>query len=181
MAKAKYESVMVVSMKQGDDGIQALISKFKSLIESHASLHSIDEWGKRRLAYLINKESEGYYVLFNFESEPEFPAELDRVYKITDGVIRSLIVRKPDGEDFAIPQKKEPVETAKQEVQEPAEKVEVQEAPAEEAAPVEEAPAEEAVEEAPAEETVEETAPAEETTVEEAAPVEEAAQTATEE
>lgn len=95
--KANYETVMVVSMKQGEDGIQALIEKFKALIEKHATLQSVDEWGKRKLAYLINKESEGYYVLMNFESEAEFPAELDRIYKITDGVIRSLIIRKPEG------------------------------------------------------------------------------------
>ncbi|MBQ9247237.1 MAG: 30S ribosomal protein S6, partial [Ruminococcus sp.] len=75
----------------------ALIEKFKALIEKHATLQSVDEWGKRKLAYLINKESEGYYVLMNFESEAEFPAELDRIYKITDGVIRSLIIRKPEG------------------------------------------------------------------------------------
>ena len=95
--KANYETVMVISMKQGEEGIQALIEKFKALIEKHATLQSVDEWGKRKLAYLINKESEGYYVLMNFESEAEFPAELDRIYKITDGVIRSLIIRKPEG------------------------------------------------------------------------------------
>ena len=104
--KANYETVMVVSMKQGEDGIQALIEKFKALIEEHATLQSVDEWGKRKLAYLINKESEGYYVLMNFESEAEFPAELDRIYKITDGVIRSLIIRKPEGAE--IPVQEEP-------------------------------------------------------------------------
>ncbi|MBQ3069867.1 MAG: 30S ribosomal protein S6, partial [Clostridia bacterium] len=52
------------------------------------------EWGKRRLAYLINDEAEGVYVLYNFVSTPEFPAELDRVAKITDGVLRSMIIRK---------------------------------------------------------------------------------------
>ncbi len=93
---ANYEAVMVISMKQGDDGIQALIEKFKSLIEKHATLQSVDEWGKRKLAYLINKESEGYYVLMNFESEASFPAELDRRFKITDGIMRSLIIRKDD-------------------------------------------------------------------------------------
>ena len=94
--KANYETVMVFSMKQGEDGIQALIEKFKALIEKHATLQSVDEWGKRKLAYLINKESEGYYVLMNFESEATFPAELDRIYKITDGIMRSLIIRKDD-------------------------------------------------------------------------------------
>ena len=92
--KANYETVMVISMKQGEEGIQAIVEKFKALIEKHATLLNVVEWGKRRLAYLINKESEGYYVLMNFESEAEFPAELDRVYKITDGVLRSLIIKK---------------------------------------------------------------------------------------
>ena len=138
--KANYETVMVFSMKQGEDGIQALIEKFKALIEKHATLQSVDEWGKRKLAYLINKESEGYYVLMNFESEADFPAELDRIYKITDGVMRSLIIRKPEGA---------PVAVAKEE---PAEAPVVEEAPAVEETPVEEAPV---VEEAPAEEAAE--------------------------
>ena len=91
---ANYETVMIFSLKQGEEGIQTLIEKFKALIEKHATLQNVDEWGKRRLAYLINKESEGYYVLMNFESEAAFPAELDRVFKITDGVIRSMIIKK---------------------------------------------------------------------------------------
>ncbi len=127
--KANYETVMVISMKQGEEGIQALIEKFKALIESHATLKSVDEWGKRKLAYLINKESEGYYVLMNFESEAEFPAELDRIYRITDGIMRSLIIRKPDGAE-AEEAKEEPKAEA---VEEPAEEAPVEEAPAEEA------------------------------------------------
>ena len=91
---ANYETVMIFSLKQGEEGIQTLVEKFKALIEKHATLQNVDEWGKRRLAYLINKESEGYYVLMNFESEAEFPAELDRVFKITDGVLRSMIIKK---------------------------------------------------------------------------------------
>lgn len=94
--KANYETVMVFSVKQGEEAVQALVEKFKALIEKHATLQSVDEWGKRRLAYLINKESEGYYVLMNFESEAEFPAELDRIFKITDGVLRSLIIKKDE-------------------------------------------------------------------------------------
>ncbi len=92
--KNAYETVLVISMKLGEEGIAAMVQKFKDLIESNATLDGVDEWGKRRLAYLINKEAEGYYVLFNFTSEPEFPAELDRIYKITDGVLRSLIIKK---------------------------------------------------------------------------------------
>ncbi len=93
---AKYETVMVLSMKLGEEGIQSTIEKFKALIEKHATLQEVDEWGKRKLAYLINKEAEGYYVLINFESEAEFPAELDRIYKISDGVLRSMIIKKED-------------------------------------------------------------------------------------
>ena len=91
---ANYETVMIISMKKGEEGIQAIVEKFKALIEKHATLKNVDEWGKRKLAYLINKESEGYYVLFDFESEAEFPAELDRIYKITEGVMRSMIIKK---------------------------------------------------------------------------------------
>lgn len=93
---AKYETVMVLSMKLGEEGIQSTIAKFKDLVEKHATLQGVDEWGKRKLAYLINKEAEGYYVLINFESNAEFPAELDRIYKITDGVLRSMIIKKED-------------------------------------------------------------------------------------
>jgi small subunit ribosomal protein S6 len=92
--KNSYETVVIFSTKLGEDGITAMVQKFKELIEANATLDGIDEWGKRRLAYLINKEAEGYYVLYNFTSGPDFPAELDRIYKITDGILRSLIVKK---------------------------------------------------------------------------------------
>lgn len=94
--KATYESVLVISTTLGDEGVAAMVLKFKELIETHGTLNSMDEWGKRRLAYLINKESEGYYVLYNFTCGADFPAELDRIYKITDGVLRSLIIKKED-------------------------------------------------------------------------------------
>ena len=93
MAKisGKYEVLYVVDPALGEEGIAALVEKFKALVESNGTLTSIDEWGKRRLAYPINDLAEGYYVLMNFESKPEFPAELERVMKITEGVMRSLI------------------------------------------------------------------------------------------
>ena len=89
-----YETVLVISLKLGDEGVAAMVQKFKDLIAANATLESVDEWGKRRLAYLINKEAEAYYVLYNFKSDAEFPAELDRIYKITDGILRSLIIKK---------------------------------------------------------------------------------------
>ena len=92
--KEAYESILIVSCKNGEEAIAEVVGKFKKMIETGATLDSVEEWGKRKLAYLINKESEGYYVLFNFTSDAEFPAELDRVYNITDGVLRSLIVKR---------------------------------------------------------------------------------------
>ena len=94
MAKisANYEVVFIIDPAQGEEGIAALVEKFKGIVEAHGTLTSVDEWGKRRLAYPINDEEEGVYTVINFTSEPSFPAELDRVYKITEGVMRSLIV-----------------------------------------------------------------------------------------
>lgn len=94
--KAAYEAVFIFSLKNGEENASALKEKFQALIAENSEIGEIDEWGKRHLAYLINDESEGFYVLYNFVSGPEFPAELDRVSKITDGVLRSLIVRKPE-------------------------------------------------------------------------------------
>ena len=89
-----YEAVIVISLKLGEEAVAETVKKFKRLIEKHATVESIDEWGKRRLAYPIKKETDAYYVLFNFKSEAEFPAELDRITKITDGILRSMIIKK---------------------------------------------------------------------------------------
>lgn len=94
MAKisSKYETVFIVDVTLGEEAVAAVVEKFKSLIESNGTIDSVEEWGKRRLAYQINDMPEGYYVLVNFTSAPSFPAELDRIYKITDGIMRSLII-----------------------------------------------------------------------------------------
>lgn len=92
--KNSYETVFILSTKLGEEGITSAVQKFKDLIAANGSIDNVDEWGKRRLAYPINKEEEGYYTLIAFTSSPEFTAELDRIYNITDGVLRSLIVKK---------------------------------------------------------------------------------------
>ena len=96
MAKlnAKYELMAVYSLAKGEEVAKELVEKFKSKIEAAATLDEVNEWGKRKLAYPINYETEGFYVVAQFESEESFPAELDRVINITDGVLRSLIVTK---------------------------------------------------------------------------------------
>lgn len=94
MAVGNYEAMLVFSVKESEDAAKALVEKFKALVEKNGTVESVDEWGKRKLAYAINYETEGYYALYNFSSEPDFPAELSRVLNITDGVLRSLIIKK---------------------------------------------------------------------------------------
>ena len=93
MAKisGKYEVLYIINPTQGEESTAALVEKFKAMVEAEGTLTNIDEWGKRRLAYLIDDLSEGYYVLMNFESKPAFPAELERVMKITEGVMRCMV------------------------------------------------------------------------------------------
>ena len=92
MAKitGKYEVLYIIDPAQGEEGIAALVEKFKAMVEAEGTLSNVDEWGKRRLAYPINDLTEGYYVLMNFEAKPAFPAELERVMKITEGILRCL-------------------------------------------------------------------------------------------
>ena len=92
MAKitGKYEVLYILDATLGEEETTALVEKFKAMVEAEGTLTNIDLWGKRRLAYAINDMAEGYYVLMNFESKPEFPAELERVMKITEGVLRCL-------------------------------------------------------------------------------------------
>ena len=89
---AKYETMLVTSSNLDEEASAALIGKFKSLIEANGTIDSVDDWGKRRLAYPIEDETEGVYTVIKFTSDPSFPAELDRVYKITEGVLRTIIV-----------------------------------------------------------------------------------------
>ena len=89
-----YECMYVIDGGYSEEATAALVQKFTDLIAKHGTIVNVDEWGKRRLAYEIDYEQEGYYVLVNFTAAHEFPAELDRIYKITEGVIRSLIVAK---------------------------------------------------------------------------------------
>jgi len=90
----KYESVFIVNPEAGEENVKALVEKFKTLLETSAQLENIEEWGKRRLAYPVNDINEGYYVLVNFSAGSDFPRELERIYKITDGVIKYMIIKK---------------------------------------------------------------------------------------
>ena len=94
MAKisGKYETIFIVHPKLEEAAATAVVDKFKSLVEANGTNVEVEDWGKRRLAYPIEDQTEGVYTLVRFESKPDFPAELDRIYKITDGIMRSIIV-----------------------------------------------------------------------------------------
>ena len=96
MAKvsANYEVVYIIDPAMGEEAVSAMVEKFKTLAEQNGSAVEVEEWGMRKLAYPINYKEDGYYVLMSFTSEPAFPRELDRILRITDGIMRSLIVCK---------------------------------------------------------------------------------------
>ena len=118
-----YESMLIVSLAGGEEAAKATVSKFTNLITANAELVQVDEWGRRRLAYLINDMSEGYYAVATFKSESDFPQELQRLMNIDVSVMLIMVIKL----DY------EPVEKA---VEAPVDEVvaeEVEEVPANEA------------------------------------------------
>ena len=91
-----YELLYIVDGTLSDEAIKALVEKFTALITENGTISEVSEWGKRRLAYPIDDKEEGYYVLVNFTSNSDFPAELERVFGITDDIMRSMIVRQEE-------------------------------------------------------------------------------------
>ena len=90
----KYEACMIFSVANGEEAVTALKEKFAALIAENGTVENVDEWGKRKLAYLIDDEAEGFYVFTTFTAGAEFPAELERVAGITEGVLRIMITKK---------------------------------------------------------------------------------------
>jgi ribosomal protein S6 len=90
----KYETIFIINPNVEEAGVKTLVDKFSDLINSNGTVESVDEWGKKKLAYPIKKLEEGYYFLINFEADPSSITELERIYGITDEVIKFIIVRK---------------------------------------------------------------------------------------
>ncbi|WP_027633300.1 30S ribosomal protein S6 [Clostridium hydrogeniformans] len=91
----KYETIFILHPSLDEEAVKAAQDKFKGVIENGGGVvDNVDFWGKRKLAYEISKISEGYYTLINFTANPELPKELERVYGITDGVVRHIIVKE---------------------------------------------------------------------------------------
>ncbi|NLT58661.1 MAG: 30S ribosomal protein S6 [Clostridiales bacterium] len=87
---------MIVDPALGEEGIAAVVERITSLISEHGTIESVEDWGKRTLAYEINDRTEGYYTLIHFEAPRSFPAELERIYSITENVLRSIVVSKEE-------------------------------------------------------------------------------------
>ena len=91
----KYETIFILHPSLDEEAVKAGIEKFQGVIENGGGkVENVDFWGKRKLAYEIAKVSEGYYTLVNFTAPAELPSELDRIFRITDGVIRHIIVNE---------------------------------------------------------------------------------------
>ena len=90
----KYEVVFIFSPTQEEEKRVQLLDRFKKIIEADGTILNVDEWGIRKLAYLIDDIAEGYYVLINFEATPQVIAEMDRVARISDSIMRHMIIRE---------------------------------------------------------------------------------------
>lgn len=92
----KYESVIIINPNLEEEAIKALIEKISNLINTDGKVSSVEEVGKKKLAYEIKKNKEGFYVVFKFEANPESITELERVYRITDEVIKFIVVKEEE-------------------------------------------------------------------------------------
>lgn len=92
----KYESIIIIGQNVDEEGIKALITRFTDLINKEGKVSNVNEMGLRKLAYEIGKNKEGFYVVFDFEAKPELIAELERNYRITDEIIKFIVVRKEE-------------------------------------------------------------------------------------
>ncbi len=118
-----YETLFITDVSNGEEATAATVEKFTSLIGSNGEIISVNQWGKRRLAYPINDMPEGYYTVVTHKCAPDFLAELDRLFNIDESIMRSMTV-KLEHEPVAAPVVEEPVVEA------------VEEAPIAEEAPV---------------------------------------------
>ena len=92
----KYESVVIINSNTDEQGIKTLIQKFSDLINSDGKVESVEELGTKKLAYEIRKQKEGYYIVIKFEANPTLIAELERVYRITDEVMKFIVVKEEE-------------------------------------------------------------------------------------
>ena len=90
----KYESVVIINPNVEENALKELIGRFQTLINTDGKVEKVTEIGKKKLAYEIKKNTEGYYVVYDFEANPSLIAELERNYRITDEIIKFIVVKK---------------------------------------------------------------------------------------
>lgn len=90
----KYETMYIISPTVDDEQVKALVEKFNDLISEHGEIEKVEEWGRKKLAYEVQDQKEGYYVLVYFTANPEFPAELERIFKINEDILKYLILNR---------------------------------------------------------------------------------------
>ena len=90
----KYESVVIINPNVEENSLKELIERFKTLINTDGSVEQVNELGKKKLAYEIKKNKEGYYVVYDFEAKPSLIAELERNYRITDEILKFIVIKK---------------------------------------------------------------------------------------
>ena len=90
----KYESVIILSANAPEEATVAFGEKMKELISANGELTSVEEWGKKTLAYEVKKQTEGHYILFTFDAKPEFIAEFERILRLDEIVLKHMVIRK---------------------------------------------------------------------------------------
>jgi small subunit ribosomal protein S6 len=94
MVMNKYEAMYIISPTIDEEQVKALVEKFNDLISEHGEIEKVEEWGKKKLAYEVQDQKEGYYVLVYFTANPEFPTELERNFKINENILKYLILNR---------------------------------------------------------------------------------------
>ena len=92
----KYESVVIINPNVEENALNELTEKFSALINNDGKVEQVNNLGKKKLAYEVKKNKEGYYVVFDFEANPNLIAELERNYRITDEVMKFIVIRKDE-------------------------------------------------------------------------------------
>ena len=92
----KYESVIIINPSVDEETMKTLVTKYTDIINNEGKVETVNEIGKKRLAYEIMKNKEGFYIVFNFEAKPELIAELERNYRIDDNVMKFITIKKED-------------------------------------------------------------------------------------
>lgn len=92
----KYESVIIINPSVDEDKVKGLVDKFSGLINENGKVEKVDNLGKKKLAYEVKKNRDGIYVVIYFEAEPTLIAELERNYRITDEVIKFIVIKEEE-------------------------------------------------------------------------------------